>query len=122
MYYTILSTITLCNIQINIKYVHTGNEKPKLKDLYDYVTVKYATCWKQLGRNLDIGEDLINIIKKDNPQNCEECCSKLLHDWLEVTPDATWGILLEAADRVQSAPDNPDGMYRKLKAVKIDKC
>ena len=84
------------------------------------MTVKYATCWKKLGRNLNIGEDLINIIEKDNPQNCEECCSKLLHDWLEVTPDATWGILLEAADRVQSAPDNLDGKYRKLKAVKID--
>ena len=85
-------------------YLLIGNEKPKLKDLYDYVAVNYATNWKKLGRNLNIGENILQMIEKDYPQNCEECCSQMLKDWLELTPDAIWGILLEAVDKVQNMP------------------
>ena len=42
------------------------------------------------------------MIEKDCPHNCEECCSQMLNNWLELTPDATWGILVEAVDKVQS--------------------
>ena len=96
-------------------HIYLGNEKPQLKDLYDYVAVHYATNWKRLGRNLNIGENLLQMIEKDYPHNCEECCSQMLNNWLELTPDATWGMLVEAVDKVQSMqgiiPEEFAGVY-----------
>ena len=91
--------------------MYVENEKPELRDLYDYVAVTYGSKWKLLGRILNIREDLLRNIENDYPQDCEECCGRMLNDWLELTPDATWQTLLHAIDRVQSTPE---GMYVKL--------
>ena len=91
-------------------YLRIGSKKPKLKDLNDYVAVKFATNWKQLGRNLNIREDLLKIIEKNYPQDCEECCSMMLSEWLELTPNATWGMLLEVVDKIPSPLENREGM------------
>ena len=88
---------------------YVGNEKPKLKDLNNYVAVNFATNWKQLGRNLDIREDILKIIEKNYPQDCEECCSRMLSQWLELTPNATWGMLLEVVDKIGPL-ENHEGM------------
>ena len=109
LYYVLLMQASMFICEFTCTY--TGNEKPELKDLYDYVAVKCASNWKQLGIILNINEDLLKIIEKDHLQNCEECCSKMLYDWLELTPDATWAMLLEAVDKVQSIQDNARGMY-----------
>ena len=79
-----------------------GNKRPELKDIEDHVVIKYATIWKQLGKYLDIDNDLLNIIEKDNPRDCVNCCSKMLHEWLDTNPNASWGILLEAANKAQN--------------------
>ena len=76
-----------------------GNSRPELKDINNYVVIKCATEWKQLGENLNIDEDLLNIIDKDNPNNCENCCSKMLSSWLDLDPNASWSILLDAVDK-----------------------
>jgi len=88
------------------KFIHVflGNEKPQFKDLENYVVIKYATIWKQLGINLNINEDLLNLIEKDNPSSCENCCSKMLSNWLDLTPEASWGMLLDAVDKLQEKP------------------
>ena len=65
------------------------------------MVVKYAANWKELGKNLNIDEDLLNIIEKDYPHDCENCCSKMLSDWLDLTPEASWQILLDAVDKLQ---------------------
>ena len=78
-----------------------GDERPQLKDINNYVVIKSAPNWKELGRNLSIDENLLNIIEKDNPNSCENCCSKMLNDWLDETPHASWGILLDAARKIQ---------------------
>ena len=78
-----------------------GNEKPQLRDIDNYVVIRFATNWKQLGKNLNINEDLLNIIEKNDP-DIENCCSKMLSDWLDLTPHASWEILLDAADKIQS--------------------
>jgi len=68
------------------------------------VAVKYATNWKQLGKNLNVQDEILKIIEKDYGPECEECCSRMLNQWIEVTPNATWGMLLEAVDKIE-------GMY-----------
>ena len=78
-----------------------GDQRSQLKDLYNHVVVKYAKNWKELGKNLNIDEDLLNITEKDYPHNFENCCSKILSDWLELNPQATWQILLDAVNKLQ---------------------
>ena len=108
MYHTSRKVHTKIILRV-LAYTYIGNEKPKLKDLNDYVAVNFATNWKQLGRNLDIREDLLKIIEKNYPQDCEECCSKMLNEWLELTPNATWGIILEVLDKIPSSLENHEG-------------
>ena len=83
----------------------TGNKRPQLKDINDYVVIKCAANWEQLGKNLNINECLLSNIKKDCPR-CEDCCSQMLNDWLDSTPNASWGMLLNAIDKVQSTLTN----------------
>ena len=80
-----------------------GNKRPELKDIEDHVVIKCAPIWKRLGQNLDIDDDLLNIIEKDSPQDCVNCCSKMLHEWLDTNPNASWGILLDAVNKAQNA-------------------
>ena len=80
----------------------SGNERPKLKELDNYVVIKCATAWMELGRNLKIDEKLLNIIEKDNPHSCENCCSKMLYEWLDSTPEASWQILLDAMQNLST--------------------
>ena len=91
--------------------MYIGNTKPALKDLYDYVAVQYAVNWKQLGRNLNSNENFLKIIEKDHPQSCEDCCNRMLYEWIELTPNATWGTLVEAVDKLQSTLSTFEGMY-----------
>ena len=65
------------------------------------MVIKCATYWKQLGKCLDIDEDLLNIIEKDNPE-CEDGCSRMLREWLDLNPSASWAMLFDAIDKVQS--------------------
>lgn len=76
-----------------------GNEKPQLKDVNNTVVIKCAANWKQLGINLNVSGDILNIIETNNPNDCESCCSEMLRTWLDSTPNATWGILLDAVDK-----------------------
>ena len=63
--------------------------------------MKCATFWKQLGKCLDIDEDLLNIIEKDNPDKCEDGCSRMLSEWLDLNSSATWAMLFDGIDKVQ---------------------
>ena len=102
----------MCTTKLNDTFIYVGNKNPELKDLNDYVAITYASKWKLLGRILNIKEELLRNIEKDHPKDCEECYSRMLSDWLELTPDATWGTLLKAVDncKVQSTPDYVEGM------------
>ena len=73
-----------------------------MKDINNYVVIKCAANWRQLGENLDIDEDFLNIIEKDNPNRCENCCSKMLGDWLDSNVNASWKILLDAVSKTTS--------------------
>ena len=81
--------------------------------------------WKQLGRNLEIDDTLLNIIEKDFPHDCERCCSEMLSEWLDQTPHASWKMLHNAMDKttdnipdvekLNGAVDNHSDAGRKLK-------
>jgi len=71
-----------------------------LKDIDNYVVPKCAADWMQLGKHLNIKEHLLNIIEKDNLNDCERSCSKMLSDWLDMHSCASWGELIDAVDKL----------------------
>ena len=79
-----------------------------MKDIDNHVIQKWASKWKQLGSQLNLGEHMIRNIEYDYPNDCERCCRIMLIKWLEETAHPTWGILINALDKVS---DNATGLY-----------
>ena len=75
-----------------------------MKDLNRYVTKKYATDWHDIGLELDLEFDVLEIIKKDNPQQSVTCFQTTLDKWLKLNGnDATWKKLEVALTNVNRA-------------------
>ena len=107
-------------------YQIIGNKRPQFKDIDNFVVTKYAVNWKQLGRNLGIDDTLLSITEKDHPHDCETCCSKMLSEWLDVTPNASWKMLYNAMDKtkddthsVEKLVDNLSDAVTKLETAAI---
>ena len=79
-----------------------------MRDIDDHVVEKFATKWKQLGSQLNVGEHLIRNIECDHRNDCERCCRVMLSRWLDETAHPTWGALINALDKVS---DNAAGVY-----------
>ena len=97
-------------------------ERPKLKHLDNHVVPWWAPKWRHLGKELGVGDHLMNIIECNFPSDCEACCSKMLTEWLSITPFASWEDLINAVDNLSfdthitsltTAVDDflSDGMY-----------
>ena len=91
-----------------------------MKDINDFVVTKWAPQWKQLGRQLKINQDSINVIQQDCGNDCIECCTRMLETWLEqnVYDDATWEILICAIDNL---PIDLTGVYISNNNCNVDK-
>ena len=75
-----------------------------MKNLNRYVTMRYATNWYDIGLELDLELDVLEIIKKDNPQQSVTCFRKTLDKWLKLNGDnATWKALEVAITNVHRA-------------------
>ena len=78
-----------------------------MKDIDNHVVGKWASKWKELGGQLNVGEEVIRNIQHD----FERCCHNMLETWLDQTAHltCTWKILINALDNVSSEP--PAGLY-----------
>jgi len=79
-----------------------GSQRPKLDDLNNRVVPWWAPQWRQLGEQLKVGDHLMRIIEHDYPNDCETCCSKMLTEWLDNTPTASWEDLTTAVNNLPS--------------------
>ena len=53
--------------------------------------------WYDIGLELNIPFQTLNVIEKDNPNNCANCLRKMLMEWLSSSsPDPSWSGLVEA--------------------------
>ena len=79
-----------------------------MKDVEDHVVPRLAIQWRQLGHQLNIDENSLDILQHNYPNNCEECCSRMLVDWLDQNTheNTTWEILIDAIHRL------PTGTYK----------
>lgn len=69
---------------------------PKLGDLYEYITPKYATDWKVIGALLGLPREELKIIEHDNHCKAVACCNAMLEKWLDLDSAATWKKVLDA--------------------------
>ena len=68
---------------------------------------KCASKWRELGTQLDVAQDLMDIIERDHPNDCKRCCIKLFSDWLDNNLAASWGDVITAVDGIST-----DGMFK----------
>ena len=79
---------------------YTGKEKPKLKDIENYVVPKWASKWKRLGVLLNIAQHLMDNIEQNHPDDCEDCCSKMFEEWFNNNCVPTWEDIINAVDNL----------------------
>jgi len=94
----------ICN-QLYVFMHIVGKEKPKLDELDNHIVPWWAPQWRKLGKELKIGDNLMKIIEHDYPNDCERCCNKLLSDWLDIRPTASWEDLIIAVDNLSLYDD-----------------
>ena len=78
-----------------------------MKDIEDHVVTTVAIHWRQLGNYLNIDQNSLDILQHNYPNDCEECCSRMLNGWLQqnTQENTTWEILINAIDKL------PTGIY-----------
>ena len=98
--------------------INSENERPTMRDLNRYVTTKYATDWYNIGIELYIHPDALDIIKQENPQQIVSCFQNTLQQWLKInTDDTTWRTLelaLTNVNRAKLGLDPVDSVYGKV--------
>ena len=87
-------------------WYYAGKEKPNIKDINNYVVPRWAPKWKQLGIQLDIDKHRMDVIEKDLPVDCKDCCIRMFSEWLDINTAACWEHIIIAVDNLSS-----DGMY-----------
>ena len=69
------------------------------------VRPKVNTQWHDLGIELlckvEGGVDKLKTIRKNNPQDYEECCTQMFQYWLDNAKDASWNTLVEAIKSIR---------------------
>jgi len=55
-----------------------------------------------LGKQLKVDDHLMNIIEYDHPNDCATCCGKMLTEWLDNIPNASWEDLTTAVTNLSS--------------------
>ena len=88
-----------------------------MRDLNRYVTRKYANDWEDIGIELGLDLDVLNIIARNNLLQSIACLRETLDKWLKLnTDDATWKTLEVALTNVNRANiglDRVDDVYGK---------
>ena len=92
-----------------------------MKDLNRYVVKRHATDWYNIGIELDLELDILDIIKEDNPQQSVTCFQKALNKWLKLNSEnATWKkleVALTNVSRTNLGLDPVDNVYKRLNPV-----
>ena len=74
-----------------------------MRDLNRYVTRRYASDWYDIGIELGLELDVLDVIEKDHPLSGVTCLQKTLDRWLKFNTDATWRSLEVALTNVNRA-------------------
>jgi len=59
-----------------------------------------VTKWYDIGLELLDDKGTLDVIKKNNPTDVDECCTEMFKKWLESKPDAKWDELVNVLNEV----------------------
>ena len=70
---------------------------PQFTILVHELTNRVAAKWEEMGISLRLESGLLEIIKKDNPNDCRACLRVMLKEWMKrVDPSPSWLAIIEA--------------------------
>ena len=78
--------------------IHVGQERLAVESLNEVLSAVYEKRWKwkNIGLNLGITIDTLNVIEHDH-RNCNDCLIAVLEEWLKRSePRPTWDALQQA--------------------------
>ena len=64
------------------------------------LTLKVSADWEDIGLFLGLGLGRLDIIKADNPSDCQKCFREMIKVWFrqQVDPPPSWSAIVEALD------------------------
>ena len=75
----------------------TYPESPRLTTLLNELTNRVAAKWEEIGISLQLESGLLEIIKKDNPNDCRACLREMLKEWMkQIDPPPSWSAIIKA--------------------------
>ena len=93
----------------------TEDTAPSAKDLNRFVIRKHSTDWHEIGIELGLEVEELNIIEEDCDRSVKRL-RKTLETWLNVDDDATWNALevaLTNVNRTKLGLDPVDDVFGK---------
>ena len=72
-------------------------------DLHRCVIEAHAPHWRDIGIELKLEINVLDIISSDNPFNCTACFKRTLDKWLKSNPNASWDALEVGITNVRRA-------------------
>ena len=86
---------------------------PLLRDLYQYITPRYAEDWKEIGTLLGLPRRRLDVIEADYPHRVKDRCNEMLYAWLGM--HRSWGELLTVIESSEvSLSKLTDRIFKKL--------
>ena len=87
-----------CNYKLVLLASTVLYSHPLLKDLYQYITPRYASQWKVIGTLLGIQSEELQTIEAGYPTNVQWCCNQMLQKWLSEDVSASWKDLFKVIE------------------------
>ena len=87
---------------LNKILIYTGDDRPDMRDLNRYIVQQQAAQWERLGLELGLESYHIANISRDHPNESVICCGKMLQNWLDIDPSASWRKLEDGVRRIRS--------------------
>ena len=78
-----------------------GLEIPTEQEFNNYIRDKVAKDWYDLGVQLGITFEKLNIIKINDSGNVQMCCTMMFQYWLQVDAKANWNKLIKALEDIK---------------------
>ena len=79
-----------------------------MRDLNRYVIKNYAAEWKDIGIELGLQLNTLNIFSENHQKECVSCFQSTLNEWLNLKPNADWRMLEVAITNVRRASNGLD--------------
>ena len=79
-------------------------DRPSIRQLVEVMRmedVNISTWWIDLGLELNVSNNDLQVIKVNNCDDVNTCCRIMFEKWLRMTPNASWNQLIIALEAIE---------------------